>query len=153
MFGLVALCLPSFRHCLYFTTPFSVHPLGEGYVLTMGDVGTTSVVKPHGSRPRMEYAPNSVQKRSYRRAVRRALLHGWTWYRGQILTPDHIAPDHKKAIPIDPTETPSPNYTQRHHAKGHKFSCFTGNASGLALDKWDIFQHWISHQDLDLSFL
>ena len=128
-------------------------PLGEGSVPTMGDGGAPSGAKQHGLRPRMELAPNSVQKRAYRRAIRRALTHGWTWYRGQILTPNQVDPAHMQVTNLDPMDAPPPNHTKPHHPKGSRFTCFSWNVSGLALDKWDIFQQWVSQQDLDLIFL
>ena len=136
------------------TFPFRVISLSEGYVSVMGDVGAAYAAKQHDSRPRMGSAPtDSVRKRAYRRAIRRALQHGWTWYRGQILTPDLVAPHHLKALSFDTfDETPS-NQIKTHHPKGQRFSCLSWNVSGLSLERWDALQQWILLQDLDLICL
>ena len=136
------------------TFSFRVISLSEGYVSVMGDVGAAYAAKQHDSRPRMGSAPtDSVRKRAYRRAIRRALQHGWTWYRGQILTPDLVAPHHLKALSFDTfDETPS-NQIKTHHPKGQRFSCLSWNVSGLSLERWDALQQWILLQDLDLICL
>ena len=96
---------------------------------------------------------DSVRKRAYRRAIRRALQHGWTWYRGQILTPDLVAPHHLKAISLDTFDDVPSNQIKTHHPKGQRFSCLSWNVSGLSLERWDALQQWILLQDLDLICL
>ena len=124
----------------------------EGYGPTLGAVEAGSLsAKPQGLRPRQEYAPSCAQKRSFRRAIRRALQHGFTWYKGQIFTPSQIDP---AQIPPSCTPTkkirPPPNIP---NTKGHRYSCFSWNVGGLSLDTWDLLQQWIALQDLDIILL
>ena len=126
--------------------------VGEGCNPALGIAEAGSLpAKQQGLRPRKGFAPNSAQKRSYRRAVRRVQEHGFTWYKGQFFTSSQIDqahfPSHSKPTYQLPSHSNIPN------VKGQRYSCFSWNVGGLALDTWDMFQRWIELQDLDIILL
>ena len=72
---------------------------GEGSVMGMHDgrADAEASAKQHAEGPRKVFEPNqtltpknpkrnAVQKRSYRRALQRISKHGYTWYRGQLIS-------------------------------------------------------------------
>ena len=63
---------------------------GEGSAITMGS-RRVIVTKTHGPEPREVSEPfqafrTKVQKRSFKRAAKRAHTHGYTWYRGRLMS-------------------------------------------------------------------
>ena len=144
----------------------TVH-VGEGCASTMGstritapaafsptDLQNDDVMKQHGKMPRKEQAPAScVRKRSYRRAVKRAVQHGYSWYRGRILTPSQLSATHIETVTSDTHHSHIPTPTQSHTPKGQRFCCFSWNVGGLSLATWDALQLWFSSQDWDVIHL
>ena len=144
----------------------TVH-VGEGCASTMGSTRITSptatspadlpiddVMKQHGTMPSVESAPtNSVRKRSYRRAVKRAVQHGYSWYRGQILTTSQISAKHIETVTSEKHHSKIPVSTKSHTPKGQRYSCFSWNIGGLSLANWDALQLWFSSQDWDVIHL
>ena len=144
----------------------TVH-VGEGCASTMGGTRITSttatspadlpiddVMKQHGTMPSVESAPtNSVRKRSYRRAVKRAVQHGYSWYRGQILTTSQISAKHIETVTSEKHHSKIPIPTKSHTPKGQRYSCFSWNIGGLSLANWDALQLWFSSQDWDVIHL
>ena len=79
---------------------------GEGCVSTMADMRVeASSTKPHGEELRLtpeSHQPplhrSSIVKRSYRRALQRINRHGYTWYRGQLLS-GPVTPNLSSSLP------------------------------------------------------
>lgn len=92
-----------------------------------------------------------VQKRSYKRAFRRALATGSAWYRGQCMTPDQFAPglsiQLNRACPL-PKKPPPSSHTPRHRMQiGHV------NVGGLATEKLHEVKIWATQSALDILLL
>ena len=130
-------------------------PRGEGCARTMaGTRVDTWSTKQHGEELQLTCESNQptthrsrIVKRSYRRALQRIRRHGYTWYKGQILS-GPIDPSHSSPTPT--RSTPSPNV----HAPGHKrrkrMTCFNWNAGGMSKTDWDMFQQWMAAQAIDI---
>ena len=87
-----------------------------------------------------------IQKRSYRRALQRVQTHGFTWYRGRLLsgnistnTPDSPPPSGK-----------SQNVQPPGSKRRTRLSCLSWNAGGMSTTDWDHFQIWICKQHIDV---
>lgn len=135
---------------------------GEGSVIGMDDRRAEAVVpaKQHVVEPRKVFEPNqtqstkkynrnAVQKRSYRRALQRISRHGYTWYRGQLIS----------GVQQSPTSpVPLPNHAVVNHAppSSHlrrRLSLFSWNCGGLTQAAWDHFQQWLTLQELDIVLI
>lgn len=144
----------------------------EGSALSMGGaevepprwlacVPEVSSTKPHGCTPSLRLSshwPNTHQstvKRSRKRAYRRACAHGFSWYKGQCLTPPQDFPDlhHLPAssqVPALPPERKlQPN---RAHAPASRFKLLLWNPGGLSTERFREFVR-CSLQQLDLICL
>ena len=93
---------------------------------------------------------HSVKKRSYKRAVKRAEIHGFTLYRGRLCSAHQLGTSHKSP-PHDVVA--KPNITQNHKLKRKRITCFSWNSSGLSPSGWDFFQQWIACQRLDVVMI
>ena len=93
---------------------------------------------------------HSVKKRSYKRAVRRAEIHGFTLYRGRLCTAQQLGTTHKGTT-HDVVD--KPNITQNHKLKRKRITCFSWNSGGLTPSGWDFFQQWIACQRLDVVMI
>ena len=79
--------------------------------------------------------------------MNRVKIHGWTWYRGRLISntdPQIIAP---------PRAQRSHNTAPPHTIRRERFSCFTWNVGGLSGYLWDSFQAWLTGQNLDIVML
>ena len=120
------------------TTPAVVR--GEGFIISMDGEGAilelaSLVAKEHGEGPKTVLGPSSYAKptvkRSYRRAVRRAMQCGYTWYRGRLFTTSSrsasvCSPSESHVTASTPTVQPS----KRHQRQ--RMLCLTWNSGGLA---------------------
>ena len=82
-------------------------------------------------------------KRSYKRALKRVGIHGWTWYKGRILSGP------RSASKPDPMVMPQNQKPPSSHRR-HRLSLFNWNCGGLPVASWDYFLHWITQQQLDI---
>ena len=126
----------------------------EGCVRVMADMGTgLAPVKTHDEELRLALEPNqpfrrntTIQKRSFRRALNRVQKHGFTWYRGRMIsgqvssTPTVSTPSKGVSNNVKP---PGPKRRKR-------LSCFSWNAGGMSPSDWDHFQMWTCKQPLDV---
>ena len=111
--------------------------------------------KTHVQEPRKVFEPNqtsfsksNIQKRSYRRALNRIKKHGYTWYKGRIISgishadnpPEHSLPD---------TDNSFPTGSQRRR----RITCFSWNCGGMSQSNWLHFQQWLAHQMIDVITL
>ena len=132
---------------------------GEGFVVIMHyeRVDSMRSTKIHEQELQRVFEPyhtkhtcRQVAKRSYRRACRRAEQHGFTWYRGCLVSAAHLGVKH---APVMPTMH-IPNNVQGHrHRLRQRITCFCWNAGGLSADTWDAFQVWLEKQQIDLIAL
>ena len=127
---------------------------GEGCVTGMGDTGAVcfQTAKVHAVEPQKAYEPSpstrrATLKRSFRRAQRRAALHGYTWYRGRLCTATHLGTSCSD-LAQDPiiTQNVAPKLSRRRQ----RLTVFNWNCSGLAPYKWDQLQQWLDHQCIDV---
>ena len=128
---------------------------GEGCVRTMAGtrVDDTST-KLHGEELLLTFGSHQppvkrsrVVKRSYRRALHRISRHGYTWYRGRILS-GPIDPSIATSSP--PSFKPSHNLPAPGHKRRKRMTCFSWNAGGMSMTDWDRFQQWLPEQSLDI---
>ena len=92
----------------------------------------------------------TVKKRSYKRAVRRAEIRGFTLYRGRLCTAHQLGTTHKDTTHDVVTK---PNIIQNHKLKRKRITCFSWNSSGLSPSGWDFFQQWLACQRLDVIMI
>lgn len=138
-------------HCGY-----NVSAGGEGstWSMTGGGVGFLPT-KTHAEEPRMIFESHqtiftktSGQKRSYRRALNRIRQHGYTWYRGKILSGPKVSdPCVPSSIPTSANTAPKQRQTRS------RFTCFSWNCGGMTQANWTHFQMWLQHQHLDIITL
>ena len=153
-----AFCLFSFLLLTMWFTPKG----GEGSVMGMhgGRAGHEEPAKTHVAQPRQIYESNqtlksknsktnSVQKRSYRRALHRIAQHGYTWYRGRLLS--------GPCNPVRSMDTPfkhdQQNIPPSTSMRKSRLSIFSWNCGGLTQAAWDHFQQWLMMQSLDVIML
>ena len=89
---------------------------------------------------------NKVVKRSFKRALNRLQRHGFTWYRGKLLSthPTVATGSTIPPTPMDHNQTPHPSQKRR------RLTCFSWNAGKLTPSDWDGFQIWAMNQSLDV---
>ena len=126
---------------------------GEGYATSMDGMGAVDSflsAKIHGMEPKAVYGPSyakPIAKRSYRRAQRRAELHGYTWYRGKLFTnPMTSTCSSQQQIS---QASPGPQLDPPKRVMRKRLLAMTWNAGGLAPATWDLFQQWLDGQNID----
>ena len=136
----------------------------EGFHASMdvkeSEVGKLTLEKTHGRWPKCQTIPHDAsktRKRSFKRALRRTMLHGYTWYKGKLFTAplDAFSPRH-----IDNTDSayslqdaPAPNLASNHFRAYQRLTIFSWNTGGLSQASWDNLQMWITHQKIDILML
>ena len=122
---------------------------GEGFVVIMHyeGVDSTSLTKDHEQELQRVFEPyhtkhtcRQVAKRSFRRACKRASQHGYTGYRGCLVSAAHLGVQH--APVLTPIKLPQ-NLKGHRHRLRQRLTCFCWNAGGLSSDTWDAFQVWL----------
>ena len=130
-----------------------IDSLGEGCGSSMGTMRVFST-KTHATQPRQEYAPSHpIRKRSYKRAIKRVQLHGFTWYQGQLLTSRHLPTPCYERSEVASAPLPTTRNIRRRHSHGCRYSCLTWNVGGLTRESWDSFNEWLTLQDIDIILL
>ena len=108
----------------------------------------------YGSKPvPPKYKP--VQKRAYKCACRRALVHGFTWYRGRCPNVTDFPTYLVDLCRVDKTANADqclsrPNH---YHAPGNRLCVLQWNASGMSLLKQDDIIAWLLQQTVDIVVL
>jgi len=131
-------------------------PWGEGFTISMDGERVTLelyplVTKEHREEPKAVFGPKSYArstvKRSYRRAVKRSITNGFTWYRGRLFTtPKRFPSNWMPSFPSEPTQSKQPP-PKRHQRR--RLLCLSWNSGGLAQASWDMFQQWAENQHVD----
>ena len=134
---------------------------GEGFSPSMGvDEGSTMLQltpdlldtgpKQHGLRPKPK--PKAVQKRSYHRACRRAILNGCAWYNGQCMplhefpttlistVTAHMVQDSSPAAPVRSPE-------RRRLRSPPCIQAFLWNPGGLGDTRFQELRTWLDTTD------
>ena len=132
---------------------------GEGFVMVMHHEGAafTSAAKTHDKEPQRVYEPyhtsqicRTVAKRSYKRACNRARQHGYTWYRGNLVSAETLGVQNTNQRTDRPTP---PNLSAPSSKRRQRLLCFSWNAGGLTSDAWDALQLWLEKQSIDIIAL
>jgi len=89
-----------------------------------------------------------VQKRSLRRAIRRAQLTGCAWYRGKCFTADQFPSVH----PPKPDRRPKmhPVRYNKHFAPRHRLQVGQVNVGGLSQQRLQEVKHWALAAEIDV---
>ena len=146
----------------------------EGYIPSMGDVGTSynwtdhltsyADVKQHGTQPpmrnRAQITPKpkphpKVVKRSLHRAQRRAQAQGMTWYRGRCMLPDDFLRTGMKPITavLTPLKPPDVTHCHSHNAPKKRLLCAAWNGGGLANHRLDELKLWLHTQRIQVAVI
>lgn len=135
----------------------------EGFTVVMDGDGADHVnmafsfsAKTHDEEPRQTYESKQTRnrnkhthKRSFRRAINRAKLHGFTWYKNRLFTASHFGVTMNVSNPKSLTPNVDPPKSQ----KRSRLTCFSWNCSGLSVAHWDWINLWAENQPLDIIFL
>ena len=128
---------------------------GEGSAIDMDGGGVSNLLtKTHVKEPRQiseshqTFVKSSNQKRSFRRALNRIKTHGYTWYRGKLMSGTIETPPTVTGHQGNPDNTSS-HGTQRRR----RLTCFSWNCGGMSQSDWMHFQQWLSHQQIDIITL
>ena len=124
---------------------------GEGFGVAMDTKKISSEMKTHGLESKEVYEPNQAKtsravKRSYKRAMKRIAIHGYTWYKGRLL--------HGATSQTPPSPAPKmTNQSPPRRVQRQRLTCLTWNAGGLAAHTWDAFQAWLISQHIDIILI
>ena len=124
--------IPDEHHALQLQSVEEIYGVwGEGFSLSMGvDEGSTMLQltselldtdpKQHGIRPKP--TQTAVQKRSFYRACRRAILHGCAWYNGQCMPLHEFPTTLISTVTANMVQDSSPAAPVRSHVRGRSRS-------------------------------
>ena len=90
---------------------------------------------------------NCTFKRSFRRAQKRAAIHGYTWYKGKLCTPSMLGTNFTG---FSEDTLPNHNVSPKAANKRKRLTIFSWNAGGLPPSAWDYLQQWADLQDIDI---
>ena len=114
--------------------------------------------KIHGSLPRVDLGRSgnsltnnkSIKKRSLRRAQRRLLLYGHTWYRGQLWMQEVL---HTRPTVLTPSTVPTPQFQPPEHRPKHRLVVWHWNAGQLSPSRYQELLRYLHHQQVDVAVL
>ena len=163
--------------CFHMSFTFNIHAppwQPEGTDSAIGVRGVTlqtsstpaALTKLDGQRPAPDLAlprrtskPNAHHKKAYLKAVKRATLHGVTWYRGQYLTATQLGVKSLSLPPFQadsPTQPPGlqtvevrPNRQPPSAFRQGRPTYLSWDIGQLTLIKWDLFRSWLHRQTVD----
>ena len=136
-------------------------PEGSGPATRSGEAYTvfanqdTFTAKPSGlgsTHQRLDGYQHFPKKKSFIRAIKRAQLHGHTWYKGKLYTAQMLGvtplpwqlPEPPKAS-LGPKNTTPPAKLLKNPLQG-----LSWNIGSLSTYKFDILRQWMHHQQLDI---
>ena len=122
------------------------------------DFDTLSMAKPSGTGPKSIHLASEKpqhKKKAYIRALKRAQLHGHTWYKGQLFTAAMLGTEQLHAPLADPGQHTRQKLNVAPPAKVRKnrLTGFSWNICSLSSFKFDILRQWMCSQHLDVLFL
>lgn len=93
----------------------------------------------------------TVQKRSFKRACRRMLTHGYAWYRGRLMTPQ----DFPQALQITMQRTPETRPSSTNHLQDdrNRLRVLQWNPGGITQGVFQEFKYWLQNQPIDIAIL
>lgn len=105
-----------------------------------------------GPEPRNPTTRTSVQKRSYKRACRRMLTHGYAWYHGRIVTSTDFPQHLQQNLQTRPS---SNRQSTKNHYQGdrHRLKVLQWNPGGITQGVFQEFKLWLQNQPIDLVVL
>ena len=146
---------------------------GEGCILNMEDAEASTIwqkafiancgAKPHVTRPEASrYAPSwhaaqsKVVKRSFKRAYKRAVALGTTWYRGRCYAPADFPKGMQYSVDSDFSKQTSwinPTLIKCHqnNQDHRRISVLTWNSGGLSTAKLDEVKAWMMIQNISVA--
>ena len=139
--------------------PCNIHapswqPDGSDWTIRVGEVTSHTLPQSsHGSRPSQSTLRSQTKdetkpihrKKAYIKALKRATLHGMTWYRGQFWTAGPVSWElNPRTILLHPPPT-----DPRVRITGATISVFSWNIGQLSVVKWDMFRAWLQGPYLD----
>ena len=161
-----------------FLLVFIMHPSarygGEGSGSVMGVTETSvlhsdqiflssSDVKPHDTRPPacsavQSQSLTSVQKRSLKRAHRRACSQGIAWYKGRLYKPEDFffmpAPAMSQASDTGQFSPQKANpMCHKIHGSKSRVTCMQWNIGGLSNHRLDELKTWLAHNSIQVVTL
>lgn len=109
---------------------------------------------PEDSGPQQRTRPfTTVQKRSYKRACKRTLLHGSTWYHGKIFTPQDFPKWLLQKMQTRNMEHPVRHDTRPHAPRADRLRILSWNAGGLAQGRLVELRLWLRQHPHDIVVL
>ena len=119
---------------------------------------TPHLAKPSGLGPtpaHLEHQRPQHKKKSYIRALKRAHLHGHTWYRGQLFTAATLGVETLSPLLTQDTSssTPTPNVTPPAKIRKNHLTGFCWNICSRSNYKFDVLRQWMLSQHLDIMLL
>ena len=157
---------PAFQWILFYVLVHlwqQISVWSEGFIVVMDDEGAGLVTKPlsqpakkHDEEPRQTYESKQTKcktkqtsKRSFRRAIKRAQTHGFTWYQNRMYTASHFGVQ----MVTSNIRMTTPNVQPPKNQSRARLTCFSWNCSGLPVAHWDWLNLWAERQPVDIIFL
>ena len=136
-------------------------PEGSGPATRSGEANTNfasqfpNKAKPSGlgsTHQRLDNSQHFPKKKSYIRALKRAQLHGHTWYKGKLYTAQMLG---VTPLPWQVSDTPmtslgQPNSSPPAKLRKNRLQGLSWNIGSLGTFKFDILRQWMHQQQLDL---
>ena len=94
-----------------------------------------------------------VQKRSYKRACRRAVLTGQTWYKGQCLRTQDFPAKLVQSFQLPEGHRPGPNLMPHHHKHKPRIRILHWNPGGMSQSTFQELRHWLQSNPVDLVII
>ena len=136
-------------------------PEGSGPATRSGEASmvfanpNSLTAKPSGlgsTHQRLDLYQHFPKKKAYIRALKRAQLHGHTWYKGKLyaaqmlgVTPLPWQPPEPPKASLGPKNTSPPAKLRKNRLQG-----LSWNIGSLSTYKFDILRQWMHHQQLDI---
>ena len=122
------------------------------------DFNTLSMAKPSGTGPKTIHLDSEKpqhKKKAYIRALKRAQLHGHTWYKGQLFTAAMFGVEelHTSLHLQGHLSRQKLNVAPPAKIRKNRLTGFSWNICSLSSYKFDILRQWMRSQHLDVLFL
>ena len=126
---------------------------GEAFMnFATQDTFTAKPSGPGSTHQRLDNCQHFPKKKSYIRALKRAQLHGHTWYKGKLYTAQMLG---VTPLPWQAPETPTPSLGPQNSSppatlRKNRLQGLSWNIGSLSTYKFDILRQWMHQQQLDL---
>jgi len=118
--------------------------------------------KPSGTPPTVGHGPNQqpikqpytqVQKRSYKRACRRAVLTGQTWYKGQCMRPNDFPSKLLQSFQLTEGHHTGTSKVMHHTKHKPRIRILHWNPGGMSQSTFQELKYWLKRQPVDLVII